>query len=193
MAETPSTLTLAPGTPAPDFVLPDPSGARHALGDVRGERATVVAFVCNHCPYVVHVASALGRLAEEFAGRGVGFVAINANDFDRYPDDAPDRMSAFARDHGWSFPYLVDETQEVAKAYAAACTPDFYAFDGDLRLAYCGRFDPSRPGSGEPVSGVDLRAALEAVLDGRPVPSAAIPSTGCNIKWKPGREPDWFG
>lgn len=193
MAEVPSTFFLKPGRPAPDFVLPDPSGRPHALSDLlAGKKGLLVAFVCNHCPFVIHLAEALGTLAQRIASEGINTVAINANDADRYPGDAPDKMEGFAAANGWRFPYLYDETQEVAKAYAAACTPDFYLFDGEGRLSYAGQFDDSRPGKGEIPSGSDLLSAVEDLLSGKPTPEPWYPSTGCNIKWKPGRQPDYF-
>ena len=145
MAEVPSTRTLSPGTTAPPFTLPDPSGKQVSLTDARGTQGLVVAFVCNHCPFVVHLAKAVGVLADESIARGMGFTAINSNDARRYPADAPDKMPAFGQASGWHFPYLIDADQEVARAYDAACTPDFYVFDQDLRLTYCGQFDSSRP------------------------------------------------
>lgn len=193
MAEVPSTFQLAPGSLAPDFSLPDTSGTVHTPSSlVSGRRGLLVVFACNHCPFVVHLADALGRFAREIDGKGVAAVAIASNDTDRYPADAPDRMPAFAAAHGWHFPYLHDPTQEVAHAYAAACTPDFYLFDADLRLVYAGQFDDSRPGRGEP-DGADLARAVEDLLSGRETPRPWYPSTGCNIKWKPGNEPEWFG
>lgn len=184
MALTPSSM-MPLGTTAPDFTLPDTvSGSTVALATVRGRIATVVMFLCNHCPYVKHVADALPPLARDYAGRGVGFVAISSNDARAYPEDAPDRMRAEAQARGYPFPYLHDESQAVARAYGAACTPDFFVFDAALRCAYRGRLDGSRPGSGMPVSGADLRAALDALLAGRPVNPDQKPSVGCNIKWK---------
>ena len=189
MARTPSTQRLPLGHPPPDFSLPDPSGRRHQLAVLSKGRPTVVVFACNHCPYVVHLRGSLGSLAREFQPKGVSFVAINSNDAVQYPDDAPSHMPAFAKAGGWEFPYLVDESQEVARAWHAACTPDFFVLDASGKLAYAGQFDSSRPGNGEPVDGRDLRAALEALLADRPVPSPQKPSLGCNIKWKPGNEP----
>ncbi|MES1942761.1 alkyl hydroperoxide reductase [Salinisphaera sp. PC39] len=185
MSLTPSNM-MPLGTKAPDFALPDAvSGRTLSLADVRGERATVVMFICNHCPYVKHVNAELVRLANDYRDRGVGFVAISANDADEYPDDAPDKMKQVAAEQGYPFPYLYDETQSVAKAYDAACTPDFYVFDADLKCAYRGQLDDSRPGNDEPVTGADLRAALDAILDGEIVPEdMQTPSQGCNIKWK---------
>jgi peroxiredoxin len=178
------------GTPAPDFALPDPDGKIHRLADFADAPALVVAFICNHCPYVQHIREELARFARDVAARGVGVVAINPNDFERYPADAPPRMAEEARRFGYAFPYLYDERQEVTRAYRAACTPEFALFDGARRLAYRGRFDASRPGSGVPVTGADLRAAVDAVLAGRRCAAEQAPSMGCSIKWKPGREPE---
>jgi peroxiredoxin len=189
MAETPSTRSLPLGSTAPEFELPDPAGRLLTLDDVRGPNGLFVMFVCNHCPFVIHLADALAAFAGECESAGVGVVAINSNDVENYPADAPDKMPAFAAAHGWTFPYLFDATQSVAKAYVAACTPDFYLFDGALRLTYCGQFDGSRPRNQEPVTGADLRAALAAQLSGQPPLSIQRPSTGCNIKWRPGLEP----
>ena len=193
MAETPSTRMLQLGDFAPDFTLPDATGKPVSLAQVRGPAGLVMVFACNHCPFVVHLAAAIGRLADEMTGRGMGFVAINSNDASRYTADAPEKMPAFATASGWHFPYLVDAEQTVAHAYFAACTPDFYVFDQDLRLTYGGQFDRSRPGNREPVTGEDLRRAIEATLAGEPAVSPQRPSTGCNIKWKPGNEPGYFG
>ncbi|MDB6139275.1 MAG: Alkyl hydroperoxide reductase and/or thiol-specific antioxidant family (AhpC/TSA) protein [Verrucomicrobiaceae bacterium] len=194
MAEVPSTRTLSLGSPAPVFALPEAAGSGVlTLAEVRGPRGLVVAFVCNHCPFEVMLAEAMGAFAEECLAQGVGFVAINANDAARYPADAPARMPAFGEGAGWHFPYLVDAEQTVAQAYFAACTPDFYVFDQDLRLTYCGQFDEARPGNGKPVTGKDLRAAVAAVLAGEPPLATQRPSTGCSIKWKPGGEPAYFG
>ena len=189
MARTPSSQRLPLGQPVPDFTLPDASGKTFRLGDLSRGRPTVVVFACNHCPYVIHVRDALGRLAKEFQPQGASFVAINSNDAAQYPDDAPSRMPEFARQGGWDFPYLVDESQQVARSWHAACTPDIFVLDASGRLAYAGQFDSSRPGNGEPVDGRDLRAALEALLANRPAPSPQKPSLGCNIKWKSGNEP----
>ncbi len=173
------------GTKAPDFKLPDTvSGKKLSFSDIRSDKATVVMFTCNHCPYVLHVNPELVRLARDYQDKGVSFVAISSNDVDRYPDDSPEKMTELAKEVGYPFPYLYDETQEVAKAYDAACTPDFYVFDGDDKLAYRGRLDESRPNSGKPLTGKDLRAALDAVLAGKPVPEPQYPSGGCGIKWK---------
>jgi thiol-disulfide isomerase/thioredoxin len=189
-----SSTMLPLGTPLPAFSLPDPDGRLHGTADagVAGAPALLVAFVCNHCPYVRHVAPELGRLAKQWSDAGLAVLAVNSNDTDAYPDDGPEPMRAFAAANGWGFPYLVDESQEVALTYRAACTPDFFLFDGDRRLAYRGRLDASRPGSGVPVTGEELGAAVDAVLAGRPVEGDQLPSIGCNIKWKRGNEPDWF-
>ena len=184
MAPTPSSM-LALGTPAPDFSLPDTLGGKLlGLSDVRAEYATLVMFICNHCPYVKHVNAELLRLAHDYQGRGVGLVAISSNDALAYPEDAPDRMAETGRALGYPFPYLYDQSQDVARAYEAACTPDFFLFDAGLRLAYRGRLDDSTPGNGRPVTGADLRAALEALLAGRPVPGGQQPSLGCSIKFR---------
>lgn len=173
------------GTVAPGFALPDPEGNVVSLDDVaEGAKGVVVAFVCNHCPYVQHVAEVLGALAAEWAAIGVTTVAINPNDAEAYPDDSPERMATQGPAWGWEFPYLVDEGQDVARAYDAACTPDLYLFDADRRLVYRGQFDSSRPGNGEPVTGADLDAAVRAVAAGRPVEGDQRPSIGCSIKWK---------
>lgn len=188
MALTPSSM-LPLGTAAPPFRLPDASGRLVALEDFAGEPALLVMFLCNHCPYVKHVADAVALFAREHAGRGLAIVAISANDAERYPDDAPAEMAREEKRRGYVFPYLYDESQAVAKAYHAACTPEFYLFDRERRLVYRGQFDASRPGNGVPVTGADLRAAVDALLAGRPVPADQKPSVGCSIKWKPGNEP----
>lgn len=183
MALTPSNM-LPLGTLAPDFELPDTvSGQRLGLRQLASERATLVMFICNHCPYVKQVNPELVRLARDYQPRGVAMVAISSNDAANYPADAPERMAEVAADQGYSFPYLYDRSQAVARAYQAACTPDFYLFDGALRLVYRGRLDGSTPGNGVPLSGADLRRALDAVLAGEPVPADQQPSLGCNIKW----------
>jgi peroxiredoxin len=186
-------MQLELGAAAPGFSLADHSGKTWSLADFAGSPALLVVFMCNHCPYVKHVAPELARLAREYQGRGVAVVGINSNDYESYPDDAPAKMAEEIGSRGYTFPYLIDETQEVAKAYWAACTPDFYVFDKDRRLAYRGQMDASRPQSGIPVTGKDLRAALDAVLAGRPAPQEQRPSLGCNIKWRPGNEPEYFG
>ncbi len=191
MALTPSTMQLSLGVQAPDFSLPAPSGKIHSLGDFEGRRALLVAFLCNHCPYVKHIAPAFAQLATEYQEQGVGVVAINSNDFEHYPDDSPAKMKEEIAARGYTFPYLVDQTQQIAKAYHAACTPDFYLFDADQKLVYRGQMDSSRPGNNLPVTGQDLRAALDAVLAGRPVANQQRPSMGCNIKWRAGNEPQY--
>ena len=193
MALTPSTM-LQLGTSAPDFRLPDvTSGKTVSLTDFQSAPILVVMFLCNHCPYVIHVRDALASLVRSYQTRGVAFVGINSNDVQRYPADSPDRMKIEAASAGYTFPYLYDETQGVAKAYRAACTPDFFVFDHQRALVYRGQMDASRPGNGVPVTGADLRAALDALAAGTPVASLQKPSMGCNIKWKPGQAPDYFG
>lgn len=192
MAEVPSTRTLAIGAPAPDFELPDHSGAIHSLQSIRGAKGLVIVFACNHCQFVVHLARRFGEFASLATTLGFGVAAINSNDTARYPQDSPEKMAGFAQANGWAFPYLVDADQAVAKKYFAACTPDFYLFDGGLRLAYCGQLDSSRPGNGKPVTGQDFRRAIDAVIFGQPPIQPQQPSSGCNIKWKPGNEPDYF-
>lgn len=192
MAATPSTM-LPLQTPAPCFSLPDAvSGRPVSPADYRA-RPLLVMFLCNHCPFVKHIRAELARVGRDYAPRGVGIVAISSNDIDKHPDDSPDLMKAEATQAGYTFPYLFDETQEVAKAYHAACTPDFFLFDAGHRLVYRGQLDDSRPSNAKPVTGRDLRAALDAVLAGEPVASAQLPSIGCNIKWKAGNAPDYFG
>jgi peroxiredoxin len=184
---------LALGTEAPDFRLPNTNGkGQVSLTDFKSANALLVIFMCNHCPYVKHIRSGLAQLARDYLPRGLAMVGISSNDVANYPADSPAKMAEEARAAGYVFPYLYDETQAVAKAYRAACTPDIYLFDKDQRLAYRGQFDDSRPGNHLPVSGKDLRAALEAVMNGNPVPPNQKPSIGCNIKWKPGSEPDYF-
>jgi peroxiredoxin len=191
MVRTPSTM-LPLGTAAPDFSLPNLDGRLMSLADVAGEKGTVVMFICNHCPFVKHVADQLATLGRDYLPRGVGVVAISSNDVSTHPADSPEQMVHEAEERGYLFPYLYDETQEVAKAYHAACTPDFYLFDADRALVYRGQLDSSRPGSDVSVTGRDLRAAIEALLAGQPPVAEQIPSLGCNIKWKPGNEPPYF-
>ena len=191
MVRTPSTM-LPLGTPAPDFSLPNVDGRMVGLHDAAGPRGTLVMFICNHCPFVKHVADELARLGRDCLARGLGVVAISSNDVSSHPADSPEQMVHEAEERGYVFPYLYDETQEVAQAYHAACTPDFFLFDADRKLAYRGQLDPSRPGNEIPVTGADLRAAIDALLAGRPVPAEQRPSLGCNIKWKPGNEPAYF-
>ncbi len=184
MARTPSNM-LELATIAPDFALPDTvSGEIVTLAQVKKEKGVLVMFICNHCPYVIHVKDEIVKLANEYQAQGIGFVAISANDIVNYPDDAPDKMKDFAVQNSFTFPYLYDESQEIAKAYDAACTPDFYLFDRHLELVYRGRLDESRPNSGIPVTGKDLRIALEALMQGTAIPEEQYPSIGCNIKWK---------
>ncbi len=185
MAATPSTM-MPIGTTAPDFKLPDTiSGNDKSLGEFKGEKGTLIMFICNHCPYVKHINKELVRLASEFLLKGVAFVAISSNDVENYPEDAPDLMKKTAEEEGYPFPYLYDESQEVAKAYDAACTPDFFLFDEDLKCVYRGQLDDSRPKNDLPVTGKDMRAALEALISGDIIPEEQqIPSIGCNIKWK---------
>jgi peroxiredoxin len=188
VALTPS--TMAPlGTPAPDFRLPDTDGQAVALADCAAAPALLVAFLCNHCPYVQHARAAFARLARDYQARGVEVVAISSNDAAAYPDDSPARMKEEKAQAGYTFPYLYDESQQVAKAYRAACTPDFFVYGPDRRLAYRGQLDASRPGNDRPNDGADLRAALDAVLAGQAPPAEQVPSAGCNIKWKPGNAP----
>ena len=191
MARTPSQM-LPLGTEAPDFRLPDPDGKIHSLDDAASSRACLVMFICNHCPFVKHVADELARLGRDYQDKGVAIFAINSNDVEKHPDDGPDAMKQESAARGYTFPYLLDGDQSVAKAYEAACTPDFYLFDADLKLVYRGQLDGSRPGNDVPVDGRDLRAALDAVLAGDSVPEDQVPSLGCNIKWKAGNEPAYF-
>ncbi|MCL4853589.1 MAG: thioredoxin family protein, partial [Bryobacteraceae bacterium] len=186
--------TMLPlGTAAPDFSLPDTAGRTVSLADFKDSPALLVIFMCNHCPYVQHVADGLAKLAKDYQQRGVAVVGINSNDTATHPEDSPAKMADEVRQRGYTFPYLFDETQQVAKAYRAACTPDFFLFDSQRKLVYRGQMDDSRPQSGVPVTGQDLRRALDAVLAGAPVPEPQKPSLGCNIKWKPGNEPEYFG
>jgi peroxiredoxin len=191
MVMTASTM-LPLGTGAPDFALPDATGNPVSLSDFKGAKALAVVFMCNHCPFVKHVIDGLVKLAKEYHSRGVAFVGINANDVSEFPEDRPEKMVEFAREKGITFPYLYDEAQEVAKRYHAACTPDFFVFDENRRLVYRGQMDDSRPGSNVPVTGADLRAALDAILAEKPVSEEQKPSMGCNIKWKAGNEPEYF-
>ena len=193
MALTPSTM-LALGTKAPDFTLPDVvSGRTISLSTFAGKKALLVMFICRHCPYVVHVREELAKLGRDYAGKDVGIVAISSNDAANYPDDAPDQLKAMAKELGLTFPFCYDETQQTARAYTAACTPDFFLFGPDRRLVYRGQLDDSRPGNGKPVTGRDLRAAIDAALGGKPVSPTQMPSMGCNIKWKKGNEPAYYG
>lgn len=191
MARTESTM-LPLGTSAPDFRLPDVvTGKTVSLADFADKPALLVLFICRHCPYVQHVKAELAKLGRDYGGRA-GLVGISSNDAANYPDDSPENLKAFAREEGFTFPLLYDESQETAQAYTAACTPDFFLFDKGRKLAYRGQLDDSRPGNGKPVTGKDLRSALDAVLAGKPVDGAQRPSLGCNIKWKAGNEPSYF-
>lgn len=184
MARTPSNM-LALGTKAPDFELIDTISDKYiSLQQIKSDKATVVMFICNHCPYVKNMQEQLVQFAKDYQRQGVNIVAINSNDAEHYPEDAPDKMLATAKEFGYTFPYLYDETQEIAKAYEAACTPDFYIFDKDLKCVYRGQFDDSRPGNGVAVTGKDMRAALDEILAGKAVSAKQVPSLGCNIKWK---------
>jgi peroxiredoxin len=190
MAST-GTSTLPLGSPAPDFSLPDPSGTIWTLDRVSGSRGTLVVFVCNHCPYVKHVAVALGDAARRWADDDIGVVGINSNDSAAYPEDRPELMVEQAEGWEWNFPYLVDAQQTAALAYRAVCTPDFFLFDSSGALVYRGRFDGSTPGNNVPLTGEELDAAVAALLAGEPISSDQRPSVGCSIKWKPGTEPGW--
>lgn len=191
MVMTASTM-LPLGTEAPDFALPDLDGRMVSPGQFADARAFVVVFMCNHCPFVRHILDGFIRLVREYQAKGVTFVGINSNDVGNFPEDRPEKMAQFAKERGINFPYLFDATQEVAKNYHAACTPDFFVFDDERRLVYRGQMDDSRPSNGVPVTGSDLRAALDAVLTGGAVAEQQRPSMGCNIKWKAGNEPDYF-
>lgn len=185
---------LALGTEAPDFSLPDTvSGATVSLSDYSDRTGVLVMFICNHCPYVKHVREELARIGKDYANSDIGIVAISSNDPDGYPDDSPENMKKEAENFGYVFPYLFDESQEVARAYTAMCTPDFFLFGPNRELVYRGRMDESRPNSGVPVTGKELRAAMDAVLAGEPVSEEQHPSMGCSIKWKPGNTPAYFG
>jgi peroxiredoxin len=182
------------GTAAPDFTLRDvQSGKTLKLADFSQKKALLVMFICNHCPYVKHIEEGLTAFARDYAARDVALVAISANDAETHPDDAPEKLAATAKARGWKFSYFYDDTQAVAKKYTAACTPDFFLFDEKRKLVYRGQFDASRPNSGIPVTGADLRAALDALLAGKPVAKEQKPSLGCNIKWRVGNEPEYFG
>jgi peroxiredoxin len=180
------------GTRAPAFDLPDAGGNRHSLEDAAGADAVVVMFICNHCPFVKHVRRELAKLGRDCLEKNVAIFAVNSNDAQTHPGDSAAAMRKEIDDWGYTFPYLVDETQQVAKSYEAACTPDFFVFDRELRLAYRGQLDASRPSNNIPVTGKDLRAAIEAARTGAAANPQQVPSIGCNIKWKPGNEPDWY-
>lgn len=184
MARTESTM-MPLGTPAPAFNLPDTiSGNNTRFQDIKSDKGVVVMFICNHCPYVIHIQDQIVALAKSFQAKGIGFVAISSNDVENYPEDAPELMKVHAKKYDFTFPYLYDESQEIAKAYQAACTPDFYLFDGKDRCVYRGRMDGSTPGNGVPVTGEDLQAALNNLLEQLPIDTEQHPSMGCNIKWK---------
>jgi peroxiredoxin len=191
MVKTASTM-LPLGTKAPDFSLPNIDGKTVSLTDFADRKGLLVIFMCNHCPFVIHLRSELARFAREYQAKGLGVVGISSNDVGTHPADSPQKMVEEAKAAGYTFPYLYDETQEAAKAYRAACTPDFFLFDKDLRLVYRGQFDDSRPDSGIPITGADLRAAADAVLAGKPLEEKQKPSIGCNIKWRAGSEPAYF-
>lgn len=191
MAATPSTM-LPLGTPLPRFALPDFDGRPVSSEDVATAPALLIAFICRHCPLVRHIRAEFSRFAQEYQSRGLTVLAINSNDIAAFPDDAPDGMRAEAREAGYTFPYLFDESQSVAKLFRAACTPDLFLFDRERRLVYRGQFDDSRPRTATPITGRDIRAAFDAVLEAREVPATQRPSIGCNIKWKRGNEPDYF-
>ena len=192
MAATESTMA-ALGMAAPDFVLPDADGRTVSLSDFAGARGLLVVFMCNHCPFVKHIQIELARSAKRYQGKGLAVVAISSNDAEAFPQDGPEAMAREVEEFGYTFPYLFDETQSVAKAYTAACTPDFFLFDHECLLVYRGQFDGSRPGNDVPVTGADLGAAVEALSEGEPISPNQSPSIGCNIKWKVGNEPDYFG
>jgi len=191
MVKTASTM-LELGTSAPDFSLPNVDGNTVSLADFKDSKALLVAFVCNHCPFVIHLREEFVKFAKEYQAKGVAVVAISSNDVENYPQDSPEKMKEEAAEQGFTYPYLYDADQSVAQVYKAACTPDLYLFDGDQKLVYRGQFDSSRPGNGIPVTGEDLRAACDAVLAGDAIPEPQKPSIGCNIKWIAGQEPAYF-
>ncbi|MBI4431004.1 MAG: thioredoxin family protein [Candidatus Omnitrophica bacterium] len=192
MVLTPSTMTEL-GSPAPDFSLPDLDGKIVSLTDFTDRPALLVMFICNHCPYVKHVRKELGKLYGDYCDKGLAVVGINSNDIANYPEDCPENMKKMACENDWRFPYLLDDSQETAKRYRAACTPDFFLYGARQKLVYRGQLDESRPDNGKPITGKDLRAAIDAVLTGAPISKNQKPSMGCNIKWKAGNEPDYFG
>jgi len=194
MARTNSTMMLTLGQEVPDFLLPDTvSGKTIRLSKNTGASGSLVMFICNHCPFVVHLIDEIGNIDRDYSNQGIRIFAINSNDIAKHPDDAPDKMASLARAKGWSFPYLFDESQETAKSYGAACTPDFFLLDDSGKLVFRGRMDGSSPGNEVPVTGSDLRAALDALIAGAQIGQEQLPSLGCNIKWKPGNEPSYFG
>lgn len=180
------------GTEAPDFQLQDIHGNIIRRDDFLGKKGLLVMFICNHCPFVKHIQKELVKLTNEYQAKGIGIVGINSNNAEKYPEDSWDKMKETAEREGYTFPYLYDETQEIAKRYKAVCTPDFFLFDKNFKLVYRGQFDDSRPGNGKPVNGQDLRHALDCLLEEKPIPEHQKPSIGCNIKWKPGNEPEYF-
>ncbi len=192
MSEVLSSFRLHLGDPAPEFSLPDASGHLLTRAAASGPHGLLIVFACNHCPFVLHLAEALGKLAGEIAPLGIHTVAINSNDANRFPEDAVEHMPAFAAQYHWTFPYLVDQSQEIAKSYGAACTPDFFLLDGAGRLFYTGQFDDSRPRSGLPAHGGDVLEAVRRLLAGEQALARPYPSSGCNIKWKPGNQPPWW-
>src|SRR5258706_6888246 len=193
MSLTPSNM-LALGTTAVDFKLPDVIfGRTYSLADFANKKALLVMFICQHCPYIQHIKKELTKLGKDYAAKDVGIVGISSNDAGKYPDDSPKELAKFAKAEGFTFPLLHDDSQDVAKAYTAACTPDLFLFNKERKLVYRGQLDDSRPGNEKPVTGRDLRSAIEAVLADKPVAKDQKPDTGCNIKWKPGNEPDYFG
>lgn len=191
MSATLSTM-LEIGTKAPSFELPDTDGSKVSLNDIKLDKGVLVMFICNHCPYVKHLNEGLVEFANEYKEKGIECIAISSNDVENYPQDSPDLMKELSEKHNFPFPYLYDKTQEVAKAYKAACTPDFFLFDSNLELFYRGQFDDSRPGNGKPVTGNDIRAAANSLIEGERNFEPQIPSMGCNIKWKSGNEPEYF-
>ena len=191
MVKTASTM-LPLGTKAPDFSLPNIDGSTVSLGDFASSKGLLVVFMCNHCPFVKHLRTQLAEFANEYQAKGLAVVGISSNDVANYPDDSPEKMAAEAADAGYTFPYLYDASQSVAKAYKAACTPDFFLFDGDMALAYRGQFDDSRPGNEKPITGADLRTAADKVLAGEEVSHEQTHAIGCNIKWIAGQEPEYF-
>jgi len=187
-----NSVMLPLGTEAPDFHLKDTSGRIVSRDDFRGQKGLLVMFICNHCPFVKHIQNELLKLTKEYQSKGIGIVGINSNNAEKYPEDSYDKMKEEVKKIGYTFPYLYDETQEVAKSYKAACTPDFFLFDENFKLVYRGQFDDSRPGNGKTIDGKDLRKALDCLLEGKKIPEHQRPSIGCNIKWKPGNEPEYF-
>jgi len=187
-----NSLMVPLGTEAPNFELPTPEGKVYKLEDFKDKKGLLIIFMCNHCPFVKHVIKEIVNIANEYMKKDIAIIGINSNDFEKYPDDSPQKMVEFIEYMGIPFPYLIDETQEVAKLYKATCTPDFFLYDSDFKLYYRGQLDSSRPGNNIPVTGEDLRNALDSLLAGNPPPENQKPSIGCNIKWKPDNEPDYF-